>query len=171
MDQLVERAGGSKSSIYTYFRDKEGLFVAVIDDMVRDILLPLHALIPDEQDLEASLKQLADRTLHVLTSPKGLGLSRIVYSESVKLPTVGKTFYEHGPGRAIHELGRHLQNLSDCGKITCSDPHSAAEYFWGMLLHKPMLQGLCGIERPMAARARKIHVTRVVETFITHFIN
>jgi AcrR family transcriptional regulator len=170
MNQLVERAGGSKSSIYAYFRDKEGLFVAVIDDMVRDILLPLHTLIREEQDLEESLRLVADRTLAVLTSPKGLGLSRIVYSESVKLPAVGQAFYQHGPGRAIEELADYLQGLNVSGKISCCDPHSAAEFFWGMLLHKPMLQGMCGTERPMSTRNRKAYVAGVVETFIDRFI-
>ena len=170
MNQLVERAGGSKSSIYTYFRNKEGLFEAVIDDMVRDILFPLHAIQPDEQDLEESLRNVADRTLAVLTSPKGLGLSRIVYAECIKLPALGEAFYQHGPGRAIAELGNYLKDLNDSARITCQHPHSAAEFFWGMLLHKPMLQGLCGTERPMSAQKRKLYVAQVVDTFVDRFI-
>lgn len=170
MNQLVERAGGSKSSIYTYFHNKEGLFVAVIEDMVRDILFPLHAIVPDEQDLRESLCKLADRTLDVLTSRKGLGLSRIVYAESVKLPALGVAFYQHGPGRAIADLGDYLQEMNDSARITCQHPRTAAEFFWGMLLHKPMLQGLCGTERPMSARRRKRYVAQVVDTFIDRFI-
>ena len=170
MNQLVERAGGSKSSIYTYFHNKEGLFVAVIEDMVRDILFPLHAIEPDEEDLTESLRNLADRTLDVLTSRKGLGLSRIVYAESVNLPALGEAFYQHGPGRAIADLGDYLQDMNDSAQITCQHPHSAAEFFWGMLLHKPMLQGLCGTERPMSARKRKLYVAQVVDTFIDRFI-
>jgi len=169
MNELVKRAGGSKSSIYAYFRDKEGLFIAVIDDMVQDILLPLHSIIPSEQDLRENLLQLADRTLAVMTSRKGTGLSRMAYTASVKLPAVGKAFYEHGAARAISELGDYLQELANCGTIKCQNPYFAAEYFWGMLLHKPMLQVLCSVELPMSPRTRKKYVARVADSFIRQF--
>ena len=170
MNQLVERAGGSKSSIYAYFKNKEGLFVAVVEDMVRDILFPLHAIDLGSHSLEDNLLNIGNRTLTVLTSHKGLGLSRIVYAESVKLPEVGLAFYQHGPGRAIKELANYLQDLNNSKKITCEDPDSASEFFWGMLLHKPMLEGLCGTRRLLSAQQRKVHVARVVDTFVVSFI-
>lgn len=170
MNQLVERAGGSKSSIYAYFRDKEGLFIAVIDDMVRDVLLPLHDLMSKERGLRESLTDLAERTLAELTSLKGLGLTRIVFAESAKLPAVGEAFYQHGPGRAMVELSEYLQHLVDSGEIRCEKTDMAAEFFWGMLLHRPMLQGHCGVARPMSARARKQYVAQVVGSFIDRFI-
>jgi len=169
LNQLVERAGGSKSTIYAYFRDKEGLFVAVIDDMLQEILIPLYSMTLGEQDLYTSLTQLADHTLAVMTSHKGTGLSRIVYAESVKLPAVGKAFYKHGPHRAIIELSQYLEKLSESGTIQCDNPTLASEFFWGMLLHKPMLQGLCSVERPMNPRARKKYVTQVIDNFIKQF--
>lgn len=169
LNKLVERAGGSKSTIYAYFRDKEGLFVAVIDDMLQEILVPLYSMTLGEQDLQTSLTQLADQTLAVMTSDKGIGLSRIVYAESTKLPAVGKAFYKHGPHRAINELSEYLEKLAASGKIQCPHPTLASEFFWGMLLHKPMLQGLCSVERPMSPKARKKYVTQVVENFIRQF--
>lgn len=169
LNQLVERAGGSKSTIYAYFRDKEGLFVAVIDDMLQEILIPLYSMTLGEQDLYTSLTQLADHTLEVMTSDKGIGLSRIVYAESTKLPAVGKAFYKHGPHRAISELSQYLEKLNKSDRIQCDNPTLASEFFWGMLLHKPMLQGLCSVQRPMSPKARKKYVAQVVENFIRNY--
>ena len=169
MDEVVARAGGSKSSIYSYFRDKEGLFTAVIDDMVRDMLVPLHTVNQHEYDLETGLRVLADETLRTLISPKGLGLSRLVCSETVNLPAIGRAFYGHGPGQAIEQLGDLLEKKHSLGEINCSEPHDAAEYFWGMLLHKPMLLGMCNAGRAMWKREREAYVSRIVSVFMERF--
>lgn len=37
LDKIIERAGGSRSTLYKSFGDKEGLFAAVIESMIEDI--------------------------------------------------------------------------------------------------------------------------------------
>ncbi len=169
LNELVARAGGSKSSIYTYFKNKEGLFIAVVDDMVDDLLIPLNRPLPSGQPFAANLLQLAEHTLEVLTSRKGMGLSRIVVTESPRIPAIGRHFFNHGPGLAIQQLASHLDTLTQAKQIRCNDPGLAAEAFWGMLLHKPMLEGYCAISKPMSKRKRIRYAARIVDSFITNF--
>ncbi len=169
LNELVARAGGSKSSIYTYFRDKEGLFIAVVDDLVDDLLMPLNRPLSPDLPFTENLLQLAEHTLEVLTSKKGMGLSRIVVTESTRLPAIGQHFFNHGPGQAIRQLAEHLDRLTSAKQIQCEDPELAAEAFWGMLLHKPMLEGYCAIAKPMSKKKRSHYVTRIVETFVARF--
>ena len=44
VDAVVDRAGGSKSSVYSYFGNKEGLFIAVVERLCAEILVPLAAI-------------------------------------------------------------------------------------------------------------------------------
>lgn len=37
LDMIIERAGGSRSTLYKNFGDKEGLFAAVVASMIDDI--------------------------------------------------------------------------------------------------------------------------------------
>ena len=167
LNELVKRAGGSKSSIYSYFRDKDGLFAAVVDDMVDDLLVPLSRPVNLGKPLAETLRELGDHTLDVLTSKKGMGLSRIVVTESPRLPAIGRHFFEHGPGQAISQLAGHLGRLEREGQINCSDPDLAAEAFWGMLLHRPMLEGYCAVAKPMSRKKRQNYVDRIVRSFIS----
>ena len=169
LNELVMRAGGSKSSIYAYFRNKEGLFIAVVDDMVDDLLIPLNRPLPLDQPFSENLRQLGEHTLEVLTSKKGMGLSRIVVTESIRIPAIGRHFFNHGPGLAIRQLADHLDRLTRARQIRCEDPELAAEAFWGMLLHRPMLEGYCAIAKPMSKQKRKDYVARIVDTFVARF--
>ena len=169
LNELVARAGGSKSSIYTYFRDKEGLFIAVVDDMVDDLLVPLNRPLPLDQPFTENLRELAGHTLDVLTSKKGMGLSRIVVTESTRIPAIGRHFFDHGPGHAMRQLANHLDSLTRAGRIQCEDPQLAAEAFWGMLLHRPMLEGYCAVAKPMSKKKRERYVARIVDAFVARF--
>lgn len=167
LNQVVARAGGSKSSIYTYFRDKAGLFEAVVEDMVEKLLLPLDVSSKTEESFQNTLFIMADRTLRVLLSPKGLGLCRIVYMESPRMPEIGAAFYKNGPDRAMRQLTYYLKSQNKAGVINCSNPSLAAEFFWGILLHRPMLEGLCSLGRPMSEKSRQDYVTSVVDEFLS----
>ncbi|MEO0412452.1 MAG: TetR/AcrR family transcriptional regulator [Pseudomonadota bacterium] len=166
LNQVVARAGGSKSSIYTYFTDKAGLFEAVVDEMVAKLLVPLELTSQSEQSFQQTLLVIADRTLRVLLSPKGIGLCRIVYMESPRMPEIGAVFYKNGPDRAIRQLTYYLKSQTKAGTINCPNPSMAAEFFWGMLLHRPMLEGLCSLHQPMAENQYDAYVQAVVDDFI-----
>ena len=137
--------------------------------MVDDLLVPLNRPMQTGRPLAETLRELADHTLDVLTSKKGMGLSRIVVTESPRFPGIGTHFFEHGPGQAISRLADHLQQLASAGQISCEDPELAAEAFWGMLLHRPMLEGYCAVAKPMSKKTRQNYVDRIVCAFVSSF--
>jgi AcrR family transcriptional regulator len=44
VDEVVARAGGSKTNVYTYFGGKDGLFAAVMQRFCDEIVGPLKAI-------------------------------------------------------------------------------------------------------------------------------
>ena len=44
MNNLVKRSGSSKSTIYKHFRSRQALFIAVLDEIIRDHLDPIENL-------------------------------------------------------------------------------------------------------------------------------
>jgi AcrR family transcriptional regulator len=170
MNQLVKRSGCSKSTLYKHFASKEALFIAVIDDALQDHMAPIDDINLSEPDIEETLWRIADAGMLVITSQKHIGLCRIIYAEAERIPLVGSLYYSHGPQRGMSGTANYLQQLADAGKIQCDDPTVAAEYFWAMLLHKPMLERYCDLAPPPGSKQREKYTRDVVRRFIDAFL-
>ncbi len=170
MNNLVKRSGSSKSTIYKHFRSRQALFIAVIDEKLRDHLAPIENLDLTTLSIEEGLKLIGRTGIKVITSKDHINLCRIIYPEAERIPYVGKTYYEHGPKRGMEGVVKYLSAMVESGRIRCADPSSAAEHFWGMILHKPMLEMYCGIRGPLTTREQKNYIDRVVDSFISAFI-
>ena len=161
INDLIARVGGSKSSVYAHFGSKEALFAAIIDATLSEVLAPLTDLDLRERPLAEGLEFLALKTLEALTSERGVGVQRLVFAEALREPAIGRLYWEHGPARGIEGLSRYLRLRAARGDAVVPDPQPAAEYFWGMLLHRIMLERYCGVSGPptraqMAALARRV---------------
>lgn len=170
MNNLVKRSGSSKSTIYKHFRSRQALFIAVLDEIIRDHLDPIENLDLTTLGIQEGLKLIGRKSLKVITSKDFVNLCRIIYAEAERIPNVGNTYYEHGPKRGMAGVAKYLSTMVEKGKIRCTDPSLASQYFWGMILHKPMLERYCGIKGPMTAREQKNYIDKIVDSFISAFI-
>ena len=170
MNQLVKRSGCSKSTLYKHFDSKEALFIAVIDDALQDHLAPIDDINLTDLDVEEGLRRIANAGMDVITSEKHISLCRIIYAEAERIPSVGQLYYSHGPERGIGGTATYLEHLVGNGKIECEDPGIAADYFWAMLLHKPMLQRYCDLTSPLSAAERERYTEDIVKRFIRAFL-
>lgn len=170
MNQLVTRSSCSKSTLYKHFRSKESLFIAVIDEALQDHLAPIEAINLTDIDVAEGLSRIAEAGLAVITSSVHISLCRIIYAEAARIPLIGQLYYEHGPRRGMRGLANWLRQLTAAGRIKCRDPELAAEFFWAMLLHKPMLQRYCDLISPMSAHDRLDYARMMVREFTAAFL-
>lgn len=170
MNNLVKRSGSSKSTIYKHFRSRQALFIAVLDEKLRDHLAPIENLDLTTLSIEEGLKLIGRTGIKVITSKDHINLCRIIYAEAERIPHVGRTYYEHGPKRGMAGVTKYLSTMVEKSKIKCKNPSLASQYFWGMILHKPMLERYCGIKGPMTTREQKNYIDKVVDSFISSFI-
>ena len=99
IDKIVEVAGGSKSTVYSEFGGKCGLFISSIEDICRQSSEPLATLEYTGLNLDASLKKLAFNILKIITSKRAVELHRLAIGEAVNCPEVGQAWYKYGPAR------------------------------------------------------------------------
>ena len=170
MNVLVKRSGCSKSTLYKHFRSRQALFIAVIDEKLRDHLAPIENLDLTTLSVEEGLKLIGRTGLKVITSKDHINLCRNIYAEAGRIPYVGKTYYEHGPRRGMAGVAKYLSTMVENGRIKCPDPAMAAEYFWGMILHKPMLDGYCGIKGLATTKEQTNYIDKTVDSFMSAFI-
>jgi AcrR family transcriptional regulator len=99
IDKIVELAGGSKSTVYSKFGGKCGLFISSIENLCRESNEPLTKIDYTGLNLEESLKKLSFHILKLITSKRSVELHRLAIGAAVHCPEVGEAWYTHGPAR------------------------------------------------------------------------
>jgi AcrR family transcriptional regulator len=99
IDKIVELAGGSKSTVYSEFGGKCGLFISSIENRCRESNEPLAKIDYAGLNLEASLKKLSFQILKLITTKRSVELHRLAIAEAMNCPEVGEVWYKHGPAK------------------------------------------------------------------------
>jgi TetR/AcrR family transcriptional regulator, mexJK operon transcriptional repressor len=167
VDEVIRRIGGSKRTVYAYFPGKEALFVAVIDEIVGEIVRPLPDIDALSLDVRETLLLVAAQHMATVLSERHIALARLVASEAARFPEIGKAYYEHGPARGHIKLEQYFERQHALGVLEIADTRKAADFFWGMLLHHDTLRRLYNVAaapRPDRVRA---DCAAVVDLFLS----
>jgi AcrR family transcriptional regulator len=113
VDKIVELAGGSKSTIYSEFGGKCGLFISSIENLCRESNEPLTKIDYTGLNLEESLKKLSFHILKLITAKRSVELHRLAIGEAVNCPEVGEAWYKHGPARTASFIRSVLESHRD----------------------------------------------------------
>jgi AcrR family transcriptional regulator len=140
MDRIAVAAGVSKPTLYSYFQDKEGLFTALIQQMVLGDSIP--KLLGDSRFLQLplreSLKQLATILLDKFSGEQPLSsLFRLLIGESGRFPDLAQTFVRNIEQPILKELSHLFANHPD---LRVTDPEVIARFFQGSIVHYIIVQ-------------------------------
>jgi AcrR family transcriptional regulator len=113
IDQIVEVAGGSKSTVYSEFGGKCGLFISSIENLCRESNEPLAKLDYTGLNLEESLKKLSFHILKFITAKRSVALHRLAIGEAANCPEVGEAWYTYGPARTASIIRSVLESHRD----------------------------------------------------------
>lgn len=135
MEEIAQRAGVTKGTLYLYFPSKEALFRSVVTETLVPVLEEGERLVGEFQGPTSELLELAVRRWwDVLNASRLSCLPKLVTSESANFPEVAR-FYM---GTVIHR-GRHLmeavlQRGIDRGEFRPVDvPHAVRAILSGMM--------------------------------------
>jgi len=113
VDKIVELAGGSKSTVYSEFGGKCGLFISSIEKLCRESNEPLATIDYSGLTLEESLKKLSFHILKLITAKRSVELHRLAIGEAANCPEVGEAWYTHGPARTASIIRSVLESHRD----------------------------------------------------------
>jgi TetR/AcrR family transcriptional regulator, mexJK operon transcriptional repressor len=165
-DMIQQAAGVSKSTVYSYFPNKEALFVAVIRVECEKLLAQTRAERIEGRTVQETLTRIGTRLLQIVLEPSALALQRIVIAEAHRFPEVGHVFFSAGPVAHNREVAAYLAEADRRGDIHVDDPGTAALQFVGMVLIHIQLQCLLGVSSPPKAGQIRRIVSAAVDTFI-----
>src|ERR1700687_4162904 len=145
IDLVVERAGASKATVYSFFGGKDGLFAAIVEDRVEPILSAFGDPEVAGSDVLSALAHIARRYMEVVMAPDAVGFHRLIIAEGIRFPELARTFYRLGPDRTYAHLAGMLSVWRERGLIRLDDPQLTAVQSFDSVsgdLHRRAMAGI-----------------------------
>jgi len=165
MDAIARAAGVSKATLYEHFSSKDRLFATIIGDACRQNIAAATFLPGDDVDVRVALTAVASHTLRFLLQERPSAIHRVVISESVRFPELGRAFYDNGPGAFRRVVGDWLTQQTAAGRLAVPDPALAADQFIGLLRGGLYLRATLGLA-PSTEAEIDAAVTSAVDAFV-----
>ena len=166
MEAVAAVAGVSKTTVYAHFPSKDELFVAVVEREAEHQMLALNGSAGTEAAVV--LAAFADEAAALLVAPSTIALHRIVSSEAVRAPAVGRLFYANGPQRLIDGLATYLEQAMMSGQLRRAPSRLAAVQFLAVIVGDLQLRALHGLP-PASPSERAAVVSSGVQVFLAGY--
>lgn len=168
MSAIAAKLGGSKGTLYNYFKSKEELFLAYVER---------RCMWQDEPIWDSQTGETAAQTLHrigvaylkkVLTD-FNLRNFRLIVAEAARSPEIGRAFYEAGPRRGAQKLAELLRRMAQEGDLEFDDPLEAAHQFLGLVQNRYFKARLCNAIPELTQKQMDDEAALATSTFLRAF--
>lgn len=160
---IARRARASKETLYAWFGNKEGLFVAVVRRQSLATNQRVEAALGanDGGDPAATLTAVARGLLHLLVSDASLALNRAAMAS----PELAATLLAEGRHTTGPLVERYLARAHAEGHLSVDDPADAFRLFYGLVIEDTQIRALLG-EAPPAPAELDTRAERAVRRFL-----
>jgi TetR/AcrR family transcriptional regulator len=132
VDQIAKKSGLSKPNLLYYFRRKEDIYTALLERTLKDWLVPLQAINPDNDPIEELKRYITAKLQMTFENPEA---SRLFANEILHgAPHVGA--FLKGPLRQlVDEKAAVIAGWIKAGKLAAVDPHHLFFSIWAVTQH------------------------------------
>ncbi len=129
MSAIAARLGGSKGTLYNYFRSKDELFVAFMREVCMKEADEAFSLEGYDGDIRAALHRVGVLFVRVCLSETVAAVHRLVIAEGTRFPELGRAFYEAGPRKSLRVMTAFFEREAGAGRLRTLDAARAASQF------------------------------------------
>jgi AcrR family transcriptional regulator len=169
MNDIARAAGVSKGTLYVYFKHKEQLFEAIVEQECEAQAEGIFELDHADHDVEAMLTRLGFAYIRFLCRPEKASAIRTVIAIADRMPELGRKFYEQGPAKGIAKLAAYIAAQVDAGVLVVEDCEVAAAQFMEAcqaMLFKSMVFNF--VREPSAQQIQRV-VPIAVKVFLAAY--
>lgn len=166
MDAIANKAGVSKLTVYSHYRDKETLFAEAVRSKC-DTLMPDELFQPDlKGPLRKQLLAIARAFFSLITSEDAIAIHRTIIANARTAPKLADRFWQAGPLKVQEGLESFLRAEVEAGKLDIADLHCAATQFYCLLKGECYARMEFGCGEPPTAREIDEHLNATVDFFL-----
>jgi len=166
MSMIAARLGGSKGTLYNYFKSKEELFEAQVRDSCGQAAERILKTSPEGEPVE-TLTRLGEQYLQHLYTESNAQMLRILVAEAQRSPELGRVFFEVGPERGQKALQEYLEAAHARGALSIPNCALAAEQFLALCKGRTHLQFLLNLIPPVTEVQIRVQIAQAGSAFMT----
>jgi AcrR family transcriptional regulator len=137
LDDIAQRAGVSKGTLYLYFADKAELFRAVVRDAIAPNLEYASALaLADSAPFPEVVRGLLARFAENATRMPIGSVAKMVIGESRNFPELARVWHDEVASKALGAIGALIEKGQKRGEVRQGDPR-----LYAFSLVGPMIMG------------------------------
>ena len=171
MDVIAQTAKVSKATLYSYFPDKQSLFIQVAKSECENQADNALKIIDQTQSVDKVLYQAAAYTINCLVSDIAQQIFRICVSEIERFPILGKSFYENGPMMGQTRLIEYFIYAEQEGYLQIADLHLAADQFTELCKTDLYAKAIFGIQKKFTDAEIDRIAKGIVQIFLAKYGN
>lgn len=169
VDEIARDAGVSKATLYSYFPDKQHLFLEVLK---QECFAQSEVEVLFEQTgltVEEKLAVICKKLITFFLSDFGQDMFRVCVAEAKRFPELGQTFYESGPKHWNARIASFLRSPKAQAVLEIDDSDLAADQLAQLCRADLLLKVTFGVETdPKQSDIDRI-ADEAVKTFLARY--
>lgn len=170
LNDIIAICGGSLSTVYKYFENKEGLFKAILENGVKYFNAQMNKKIKIEQNLsiEEYLENFAKIYMNVIFAPRSIMFQRLVAFEGFRYDTnIGKMFIDYGVTQINQILVEYFKKNIEILDAELTQCESLARYF-RLLIREPYLFNAVVLNQEfnLVEEQKNEHIQKSIKLFL-----
>jgi AcrR family transcriptional regulator len=160
VNHVVRKAGGSLATLYAQFGNKEGLFLAFMQDQHDRFIREMRPPDPvDHLPLEKALQAIGEHFLRGLLQKDTIAFYRVMVAEGRKVPEHLRRYFAVGGANQVHD---ELVALLTKAGLSEADARESMYYFIELLRSRHHFQAVANVDYAISDAELKTHVARAV---------
>ncbi len=167
IDDVAAAAHISKSTLYSWFGSKLGLYQTLVISNASGVSDALQKLLSSERDIRCTLEDFAARLYTLLTSSDSLALNRAACND----PELASVLLQYGRKSVGPLIENYLCEKRSSGELVFEDTQQAFSIFYGMIMQDDQIRLILSDEDAQVANPKlraKLATQVFLETFGTN---
>ena len=169
VDDIARAAGVSKATLYSYFPDKQLLFMEMAKtECCRQADFAIES-IDQTRPVAEVLRAAATQMVAFLTSDFGQRVFRLCVAESERFPQLGREFYANGPMKVRQHLMDTFRRAVERGELEIEDYALAADQFHELCKADLFPRMVFSISTSFSEAEKERIIQGAVDTFLARY--